>query len=132
MTKAFQPKFSRCLSGMPPAVLFVLAIVAPLAALQQEPYTVGEDGVTAPRLVAKVDPDYTQEARDARIQGTVVLAVVIGRSGRPEQITVTQSLDLGLDLNAVGAVRQWEFEPGMKDGEPVAVRTKIEVTFHLR
>ena len=112
--------------------LLTLALVASLAALQQEPYKVGDPGVVPPRLISKVDPDYTTEARAAKIQGTVVIAVVVGRSGHVEDISITQSLDPGLDANAITAVRQWGFEPGTRDGEPVAVRATIEVTFRLQ
>jgi len=97
---------------------------------QQAPYKMGP-GITAPRLASKVDPKYTDEARDAKISGSVRLSVVIGTDGLAHDINVVESLDSGLDLKAVEAVQQWKFVPGQKDGEPVPVRATIEVNFKL-
>ena len=91
-------------------------------------------GVTAPRIRKEVKPQYTEEAKAARIQGAVVLDVVVLKDGRVGDVTVTRSLDTvhGLDAEAVKAVKQWEFEPGKKDGKPVPVRVDIELTFTLK
>jgi TonB family protein len=93
-------------------------------------YRVG-GGVMAPKLVDKVEPPYTQEARDAKIQGPVALTVDIGPDGQATNIEVTRSLEPGLDQKAIEAVRQWRFQPGTKDGAPVTVRAVIEVNFRL-
>jgi TonB family protein len=93
-------------------------------------YRVG-DGVSAPKVVSKVDPEYTREARDAKIEGTVVVETEIHTDGRAHNTRVVRSLDPGLDHNAIDAISQWEFEPGKKDGEPVAVRATIEVNYKL-
>ncbi len=90
------------------------------------------DGVTTPKVLYKVDPEYTQEAKDAKIEGTVVLQVVIRPDGRAHDKRVVRSLDPGLDQRAADAVEQWVFEPGKKDGEPVAVAATIELKFRLR
>jgi TonB family protein len=92
----------------------------------------GEKGVRAPALVSKVEPDYTQEARDAKIQGTVVLRVVIDETGNAQRVEVTRSVDEGLAKKAEEAVRQWRFTPGTKDGKPVKVAATIEVNFRLQ
>ena len=88
-------------------------------------------GVTAPQLVYRVEPEYTEEARKAKYQGTVVLYAVVDSDGQVRNIRVVRSLGLGLDEKALEAVRQWKFKPGLKDGRPVPVAASIEVTFRL-
>lgn len=93
-------------------------------------YHVG-GGVTAPHLIYGPEPEFSEEARKAKYQGTVVLQVVVGTDGRTHDIRVAQSLGMGLDEKAVEAIREWKFEPSRKDGVPVAVLVDIEVNFHL-
>lgn len=93
-------------------------------------YRVG-GAVSAPRAIYDPDPEYSEEARKAKFQGTVILWVVIGPDGRPHDIKVSRSLGMGLDQKAIEAVRKWRFQPAMKDGQPVAVQVNIEVNFHL-
>ena len=93
-------------------------------------YRVG-GGVTAPRLLHKIEPQYTEEARGGKIQGTVVLMVDIDPLGTATNVEVIRSVEPGLDQKAVEAVRQWQFQPGTKDGSPVTVRATIEVNFRL-
>lgn len=93
-------------------------------------YRVG-GGVSAPRAIYAPDPEYSEEARKARYQGTVVLWTVIGPDGRAHDIKVARTLGMGLDQKAIAAVRKWRFEPAMKDGRPVAVQVNIEVNFRL-
>ena len=93
-------------------------------------YRVG-GGVSAPRIVFQPDPEYSEEARKAKYQGTVVLYVEIGPDGRTHNIRIQRSLGLGLDEKAVEAVRTWKFEPARKDGQPVSVGVNIEVYFRL-
>jgi TonB family protein len=114
-------------------VLVAVALMVPLSAFQnQTVHHLGEEGVKAPVLQHRVDPTYTEEAKHARIQGTVKLSLVVNAQGHAEDIQVTQSLETGLDLNAVAAVSQWRFKPGTKDGQPVDVAVKLEVNFNLR
>ena len=94
-------------------------------------YRVG-GGVTAPQLLERVEPSYTEEARAARIQGSVLVYVVVQPDGTTGQIKVLRSLDVGLDQKAVEAVGTWKFKPGMKDGQPVPVQATIEVNFRLQ
>jgi TonB family protein len=108
----------------------------PLQAAQQEKlaeriYRVGEEGVTPPKVLSKIEPAYTPEARDAKIEGTVGLSVEIDADGLAKNIQITRSLDGGLDQNAVAAIGQWRFKPGEKNGKPVRVGAKIEVNFRL-
>ena len=88
-------------------------------------------GVSAPRVVYQPDPEYSEEARKAKYQGTCVLWLVVGPDGRPRDIRVARSLGLGLDEKAIEAVKTWKFEPAMKDGKPVAVQINVEVSFRL-
>jgi TonB family protein len=88
-------------------------------------------GVTAPALIYKVEPEYSEEARKAKYQGTVLLYVQVDPSGKAVNMRVLHSLGLGLDEKAMEAVRKWKFKPGMKDGKPVTVEAQIEVNFRL-
>jgi TonB family protein len=89
------------------------------------------NGVTPPHLLVKVEPEYSEEARKAKYQGTVVLHVEVDASGRAIHIRVQHSLGLGLDEKAMEAVRKWKFSPGKKDGKPVTVAALVEVNFRL-
>jgi TonB family protein len=88
-------------------------------------------GVSAPRALDTPDPEYSEEARKAKYQGTVVLWLIVGPDGRPRDIKVARALGMGLDQKAIEAVRNWKFEPAMKDGKPVAVQINVEVNFRL-
>ena len=93
-------------------------------------YRVG-GAVSAPRVLYSPDPEYSDEARRARYQGTCVLSLIVGSDGLPGYIRVTRSIGMGLDEKAIEAVKQWKFQPAMKDGKPVAVAINIEVEFRL-
>jgi TonB family protein len=88
-------------------------------------------GVTAPSLLSKVEPEYSEEARAAKLQGTVLLKVVVDTDGLAKNIQVLKSQGMGLDEQAVIAVTQWKFKPGMKDGAPVPVQAQIEINWKL-
>ncbi len=93
-------------------------------------YAVG-NGTTAPTVLSKVDPEYSEEARKAKYSGSVMLSIVVNTDGKAEQITVTKSLGMGLDEKAIEAVKQWRFLPGKNKGVPVKVKAQIEVNFRL-
>ncbi len=93
-------------------------------------YRIG-GGVSAPALTLKVEPEYSEEARKAKFQGTVVLEIVVDEHGMPRNIRVLRPLGLGLDEKAIEAVQRWRFRPGMKDGKPVATQAQVEVNFRL-
>jgi protein TonB len=105
------------------------AVVA--AAYAQEVFKPG-DGVSLPTVVKQVQPQYTQEALAARIEGAVTLTAVVLSDGTVGDVTVSQSLDSMLDEQAVKAMKQWLFRPGMKDGKPVAVRVDVRINFTLK
>jgi TonB family protein len=93
-------------------------------------YTSG-DGVSIPRAIYSPEPEFSEEARRSKYQGDVTLLATIGADGRPRDLLVVRSLGMGLDEKALEAVRTWRFEPGKKDGRPVAVQMNIIVSFHL-
>jgi len=93
-------------------------------------YRVG-GGVTAPRVIYAPDPEFSEEAREAKHQGVVVLWAVVGTDGHTHYIRIMRRLGMGLDEKAADAIGRWRFEPGRKDGVPVAVQINIEVTFRL-
>jgi TonB family protein len=84
-----------------------------------------------PRLLSRVQPEYTEEARKARLNGSISLYLMVQPDGQPADIRVIRPLGLGLDEKAIAAVAQWRFQPGLKDGQAVAVRATVEVSFNL-
>jgi TonB family protein len=93
-------------------------------------FRAGED-VMPPRVIERTAPEYTDEARQAKLEGAVGLRLIVNPEGVPEDIYVMHSLGFGLDKEALDAVRNWRFAPGMKDGKTVAVLTSVDVPFHL-
>ncbi|MGO8796515.1 MAG: energy transducer TonB [Candidatus Sulfotelmatobacter sp.] len=93
-------------------------------------YKVG-GGISAPQPIATPDPEYTEDARNAKTEGTCILWLIVDEQGNPENIRVVRGLGHGLDAKAVAAVKQWRFKPSMKDGHPVNVQISVEVGFRL-
>jgi len=89
-------------------------------------------GVNPPSVLSRVEPQYSEEARKARYQGTVVLEAIVRRDGTVDIQRVVRSLGFGLDENAIQALKQWRFRPGTRNGVPVDVSLNIEVNFNLR
>jgi protein TonB len=94
-------------------------------------FTVG-GGVSAPVLISQVLPEYSEAARRARYQGTVVLRTIVRKDGTVEVVRIERGVGFGLDEKAVEAVLRWKFRPGRAGGEPVPVTVNIEVNFNLR
>lgn len=90
------------------------------------------NGVKPPHAVDTPDPTYSETARQAKMNGTVVLAVAINAAGTVDAVKVVQSAEPGLDANAMDAVKRWRFIPAMKDGKPVPVQLSVETNFRLR
>jgi TonB family protein len=86
---------------------------------------------TGPILQSRSKPAYTEKARRAHYEGTVVLMIVVGADGSVPEAVVVRPLGLGLDESALRTVRGWKFKPATRDGKPVAVRLVMEVTFRL-
>lgn len=109
---------------MKTAALFLIAAAA-LVQAQEVGHT------TAPKVIHKVDPAYTDGALAAGLEGTVVLGFTILPNGIPDDIHVVRSLGKGLDEKAIECLEQWRFQPGTRFGEPVAVKASVEISFRL-
>jgi TonB family protein len=116
------------------AAILAAVLLVPIAALQapdDEVHKVGGD-VSPPSLIHRVEPAYSEDARDARVEGTVVLTIIVTKEGLPEDVKVRVGLHPGLDRNAVDAVQEWRFKPATIKGEPVKVSATVEINFRLR
>ena len=87
--------------------------------------------VTPPTVLSRVEPVYSEKAREAKLQGKVVVSAIVRKDGSLEVLKVVRGLGLGLDKNAINALKKWRFRPGMRDGKPVDVALNIEVNFKL-
>jgi len=96
-----------------------------------EIYHVGKDGASVPRPTYTPEPEFSEQARHAKYQGTVVLNIVIDKAGKISRIRLERPLGLGLDENAMEGVKRWRFNPATRNGQPVAVEMNIEVSFNL-
>ncbi len=89
-------------------------------------------GITEePKLLHAEEPEYSEAARKARYQGSVILAIDVDVNGRVANVRVVRSLGLGLDEKAIEAVLKWKFRPAMAKGRPVTAPAQVQVTFHL-
>lgn len=109
--------------------LAVLILFAAVGSLQ--PQEISNRISTPPRVSHKVEPEYTKEALDAKLQGTVILSAIVGVDGTPSEIKAVRELGKGLDESAVECVRQWRFIPAVKEGEPIPMKVTIQVSFRL-
>ena len=88
-------------------------------------------GVSAPQLIFQVDPEFSEEARKAKVAGIVVVSLWVGPDGRPSNVHVVQGIGMGLNEKAVEAVKQYRFKPAMENGKPVTVDLNVEVNFQI-
>jgi TonB family protein len=100
------------------------------SAATSTPYKMGP-GVKPPPIISRREPSYTEIARMVKVQGTVVLGLVVDTDGKPGDFRLLRSVGFGLDEQAVHDVGEWRFLPAIKDGNPVAVEVSIEVNFRL-
>jgi TonB family protein len=98
---------------------------------QADIFQIAEGGITAPKIISRMGPSYTEEARTAKVSGTVVLFAEISSAGDVGNVVVLHGLGKGLDESAVRTIKQWKFSPALKDGRPVAVMITIEMNFSL-
>jgi TonB family protein len=87
--------------------------------------------VLPPRPTYTPEPEFSEQARHAKYQGTVVLWIVVDKAGKLSRIRLERPLGMGLDENAMEGVKKWRFTPATRNGEPVAVAMSIEVSFNL-
>ena len=129
------PGAVRCLICASVVFVYMNAAAQQLPPPERQPlpeniYHIGGD-VKPPFLIQKQEPAYSEEARIARLEGTVMLLVTISEHGQPRDFRVLRPLGLGLDEAAIAAVSAWRFKPATKQGNPVAVQATIEVNFRL-
>ena len=87
--------------------------------------------ITAPLVLYKVEPEFSEEARKAKYQGTVLMTIEVGEDGKPHRLRILRGLGLGLDEKAIEAVSQWLFKPAQRNGRPIRAAATIEVNFRL-
>lgn len=97
-----------------------------------EAFTSCDAGVSLPRAIREVHPRYTPEALNARISGSVLVQAVVGADGVVRNPRVIAGLDRGLDEEALRAVGQWRFSPGLRNDQPVPVTVVVEMTFSMK
>jgi TonB family protein len=88
--------------------------------------------VKSPQLIHQSLPAYTQAARDARIEGIVLLEAIVQKDGSVSWIKISKGLGYGLDESAINAItKEWKFKPGTLNNQPVNVKISIETSFRL-
>jgi protein TonB len=88
-------------------------------------------GVSAPVLLYSVEPQFSEEARRAKVAGNVLVNIWVDEKGNPTHARVLRGVGMGLDEKAVAAVKQYRFKPAMEGGKPVMVEMNVEVTFQI-
>ncbi len=88
-------------------------------------------GVSAPVVLFAPEPEFSEEARKAKVAGNVLVYLQVDALGRPMHVRVLRGIGLGLDEKALTAVRAYKFKPAMEDGHPVAVEMNVEVNFQI-
>jgi TonB family protein len=119
------------LEPLPPP-LPMTQIKATLKPVSREPglFRPGE-GVTPPKAIYVTDPAYDEKARKQKYQGVCVVSLIVGADGQPRDVKVVRAIGKGLDAKAIEAVSKWRFKPATKNGEPVAVKINVEVSFRI-
>jgi protein TonB len=88
-------------------------------------------GVSAPQLIYSVEPEFSEEARKAKVAGNVLVNLWVDTNGMPSHVHVIRGVGMGLDEKAVEAVKQYKFKPAMENGKPVLVELNVEVNFQI-
>jgi len=117
-------------------VLLMMLSIVPMCGAQGKAQAVDQavaitDDITPPRLKEVASPDYTEDAKKHKIEGTVTVAIVVDKKGDVVDAKVVKGLGHGLDENAVVAVKEWKYKPAEKDGAPVVVKMEVTVEFFL-
>jgi len=121
---------------------FILACVSGVPAVAQETATNSSEQRTEKvykstevsrkvTLIAKPEAEYTESARENKVEGSVILSLVLRSNGEVSDIAVLKGLPHGLNEKAMEAARNIKFEPAIKDGRPVSVYLRVEYVFTL-
>ena len=89
------------------------------------------NGIRPPRAIYTPEPDFSERARKKQIQGTVKISGYVGTDGKFHNAKVLQSVEKGLDDNALAVVQRWKFTPCTRDGQPVNCSTAVEISYNL-
>lgn len=87
-------------------------------------------GISSPRVIKQVTPQYSEASRGVRVNGSVTIGVIVTSKGLPKDPHVIKGIETELDRAAVEAIQQWRFAPARKNDKPVAVRVVVEIAFH--
>jgi protein TonB len=117
------------------STLLAVIILTPITFAAQGPQPPAPQqasaSTTKPKFISGRDPEYTESAREARIEGTVILTLSVNEKGKVTAVKVQNGLDKGLDQKAVKAAKKWKFEPATENGKPVATDVNVSVDFRL-
>ena len=95
-------------------------------------YRVGDEGIVAPKCLYQPMPQYTPQAKEARIEGIILLQGIIRKNGHIDALKVLRPLGFGLDESALDVVgKEWRFQPGTFNGQPVDIQANVEISFRL-
>jgi TonB family protein len=119
-------------SALVTVFLVTLSVSAQTPAPADEPVFDQGNGVSSPRLTKQVYAHYTSRAMREKVHGTIKLKCVVSSDGTTRNVELVSRLHEELDDKAVAALKQWEFEPGQREGKPVAVRITVDMHFVLR
>jgi len=123
LSKVYGLPFGASEPNLPAGVLFVCS--------SKHPPSAGACG-KAPHLKHSEDPEYTEAARKAGIEGRSEFWTIIGTDGRPHEVYIVKPLGYGLDQQAIKAIRRWRFAPTTQDGKPVPIAIRLQINFRLR
>jgi periplasmic protein TonB len=112
------------------ALLLTLSVSAQTPA--NEPVYDQGNGVTQPRVAKSVTVGYSTEAMRRKLSGAIKLRCIVSNDGTTRDVELVRGLERQMDEKAVAALKQWRFEPGQREGKPVAVRITVDMTFTMR
>ncbi len=120
------------LAALVTALLLTLAVSAQTPTPANEPVYDQGNGVTQPRVTKSVTVGYSTEAMRRKLSGAIKLRCIVSSDGTTRDVELVSGLEQQMDENAVVALKQWQFEPGLLEGKPVAVRITVDMTFTMR
>ena len=120
------------LAALVTVFLVTLSLSAQTPAPADEPVYGPSEGVNLPRVTKQVYVDYSAHAMREKLRGTIKLKCVVSSQGTTRNVELVSGLEQQMDANAVAALKQWTFEPGQREGKPVAVRITVDMTFTVR